>query len=49
MLEVFQIPVVSPDQERVLSSFQPVSLLLECHLDSQQLPVANIVLGLCGT
>lgn len=42
----FQVFMISPGEEQGLSPLQPVSLLLQSRLDSQQLPVADIVVSL---
>lgn len=40
--------MVGPDQEGMLDSLQPVTPLLQGHLDSQQLPVPHIIISFSG-
>ena len=45
--EIFQIVIVSPDQEWLFCSFQPVLPLFQHHLDRQEFLVDYIVVPLC--
>jgi len=45
---VLKVLMIGPDQKRLPSTLQPVPPHLQHQLDSQQLPVANVVVSLCG-